>query len=683
MLEENESLYLESEDLQSAFNLFSVPDEWLGFFSYSKKVDSSAFGLPAGKLLRPALSVVRMGWHSAVALVQEAVRDLVFNRAGVPKAISVEKGRPLPAGKNLAVVYLDNFDEIRVIQSLDVDLADEGKEMSDHHRRFNQACDEAGLPRNLGKQLIHAYGGGMQGGHFDGVEGVLKVVPDKLRNYIQLSLALLGKKQWSEYHLRHWAGKTAFLATFKRSLLATIFPTIEDSRKGPVPPRSTVLDEIFVLMIQSPLSQANLRAHLSLEISCTDASPTGGGSGTATKLKTHEPLSPPAVKFEGVCGECGEAIDHEDLHQKYRCEDQWDLFTSGGKSRLDEYCDEGCLAIEHWAPECKSFSAARGKPVRTTSGRWIQGPPALRSRSKPWGLAGLKQGDQIKLRQGNSMAKRSLQGVEEGDERGKMESIEHPWGSHLWYTEEAEALFNAPGMFATAFSHCCFGGRRTKWTCILHNIPRVHEVMHLDSCPGHDGLLPYEVHLEDDGSLSFDTAKEATYPWRLCQVFARAVKEQLMRQFPSPRGDMPFGSVTAIMSTLRTATKGFQCENHALGAARRIADLMQTMCPGRERDHLKEMLRQVCLRGTDIKLMSEAEDGSQSVMAPYPAFLWDWKVKLAWKWKQSQHINELEVAAFLVEFRRRTRSPNSLGSRFFNVTDSRVMFHVLSNGKIK
>ena len=60
--------------------------------------------------------------------------------------------------------------------------------MTEYHQKFNQACDEAGLPRNAGKQLIHAVAGGMQGGFFDGRRGILKLGPDKLRNYIQLSL---------------------------------------------------------------------------------------------------------------------------------------------------------------------------------------------------------------------------------------------------------------------------------------------------------------------------------------------------------------------------------------------------------------------------------------------------------------------------------------------------------------
>ena len=40
-LEEEQIAYMESEDLQSAFNLFAAPDQWLPYFAYSKKVDSA------------------------------------------------------------------------------------------------------------------------------------------------------------------------------------------------------------------------------------------------------------------------------------------------------------------------------------------------------------------------------------------------------------------------------------------------------------------------------------------------------------------------------------------------------------------------------------------------------------------------------------------------------------------
>ena len=155
--------HMESEDLQSAFNLFAAPAQSLPYFAYSKKVEGAAFRLQAGTLVRPALAVIPMGWHSAVGLVQEAVRTLMFER------LSVEKGTPLPASDTKAIVYLDNFDEIHVVSRLSEDFTKEGEVMSEYHRRFVEVCDEDGLPSNAGKQLIHAYAGRLQGGQLDGV----------------------------------------------------------------------------------------------------------------------------------------------------------------------------------------------------------------------------------------------------------------------------------------------------------------------------------------------------------------------------------------------------------------------------------------------------------------------------------------------------------------------------------
>eukprot|EP00435_Cladocopium_sp_Y103_P042108 s410_g11.t1 len=722
LLEETESLYLESEDLQSAFNLFSMPDQWLPFFAYSKKVDGAAMNLQPGVQIRPALCVVPMGWHSAAGLVQEAVRDLVFNRAGVPKQLSVEKQRPLPAGKSLAVVYLDNYDEIEIIKSIDVDLSREGVVMSDRHRRFNEACDQAGLPRNEGKQLIHAYAGGMQGGEFDGRRGVLKIGSDKLRNYVQLSLALLAKRSWNEFQMRHWSGKTAFLATFRRSLfsgMAGIFPLFEKAKTGDVAPSQAVVDEVVVLCIQAGLSQTNLRAVLSPEVSCTDASPYGGGSCIATCFKPDVNEVPPASDFVGLCGHCENPLDVATTpgyhcpnecgvraccvvciaaHRRYCPRDMlgkacfgerfsgpncpltkavalagvfvqppldklrdgnWDFFSPSGRDCLEGMEDDGHLSASHWAPECKTFTAARGRPIQTTSGRWIQGPPALRSRDYPWGLPSLSKANQIKTRQGNAMGKRSLQGLKDAHAQGRFASLEHPWWSHLWFTPEALEICDLPGFFTTAFSHCCFGGRRTKWTALVHNMPEMHRMMHAPTCEGHDDLLPYEVHDEGD-TLEFDTAAEAEYPWRWCLLYAECLKNQLKLLKPSPSAGV-YDEEGSLMAALRSSTRGFQNPAVASRTAQKIMEVLQTMTPGAEREHLKLMLRNVCLRGTDVKLAATAEDGSQSWMTPYPAYKWEWKVKLAFAWKQDQHINILEVSAFLVEFRRRTRQKSHLG----------------------
>ena len=262
MLQDDETLLLDSEDLQSAFNLFAMPDAWLGFFAYSKKVDGAAFGLKAGTQVRPALSVVPMGWHSAVGLVQEAVRCLVFEKSRVPRERSVEKGIALPEGKKLAVVYLDNFDEITILKKFSKELEEAEGVMTESHKRFIRVCDKEGLPRNAGKQLVGGMAGGMQGGEFDGDAGVLKVGSDKLRSFLQITLALLASKKWSEFNLRHWAGKAAFCAAFRRLLFSNmfeVFKLIETATKGDVQPTEKVLDEILCFSIGALQAEIALR----------------------------------------------------------------------------------------------------------------------------------------------------------------------------------------------------------------------------------------------------------------------------------------------------------------------------------------------------------------------------------------------------------------------------------------
>ena len=226
---------MESEDFTSAFNLFAVPESWLPHFAFSKKVCASAFGGTKGHEVRPALAVVPMGWHSAVALIQAAVRNIVFTRCGVPRATSVEKGLPLPGTNEMTVVYLDNFDELRKVRKFGSEL--ELGRASPAHQRFNEVCDELGLSRNRAKQLIMSLTGGIQGGELDGKTGILKVAKDKLLSFVAISLGMLQSENGKEFHIRHWTGKAAFVAAFRRPLFAIlelVFPCINDSVKADV-----------------------------------------------------------------------------------------------------------------------------------------------------------------------------------------------------------------------------------------------------------------------------------------------------------------------------------------------------------------------------------------------------------------------------------------------------------------
>jgi len=254
----DEELYLDSEDLQSAFNLFRVPRAWSPYFAYARKVDGRAFGRPDLGKVRPALCVVPMGWKSAVTLVQYAVRHIVFDLAKVPRSTSLEKGMAIPEGDRLTVVYLDNFDQGRIMKSFAEGFGADEAQMTETHKRFNEVCDELGLPRNAGKQLIGATCGGTQGGEFNGQAGTIKVGRDKLQNFLAISLALLTSPVVTEFQVRHWIGKAAFIATFRRPLFAIlqeIFGLLEKCKSRGQALSAAVVDEVLCFLGLATQSQ--------------------------------------------------------------------------------------------------------------------------------------------------------------------------------------------------------------------------------------------------------------------------------------------------------------------------------------------------------------------------------------------------------------------------------------------
>ena len=704
-------------------------------------------------MVRPAMAVIPMGWKSAVTLVQAAVRHIVFEKAQVPVESSVEKGKPLPEskdGKSLTVVYLDNYDEIRCLKRLSEEaVKEEGQ--SEGQRNFNKVCDMFGLERNLGKQLIGSFSGAIQGGELNGKEGIIKVAPDKLRNFLGLTVALLFSESWKEFPLRHWTGKAAFVAAFRRplfSVLQEVFDLIQISVKGDVSPTREAMDELMVMCFLAVQAETSLRASISTTVSCTDASPTGGGSCIATRFKDTGFDIPAKVPEVNKCGDCGADFKEREEHRKYPCPRncgakfcklacawrhneecvrkeffapkfgerfcgknyplskalglqgiavqepldrlrkgaEWEFFSDEGKAKLDGLENEASLCLCHWAPNCRTFSRARGRPIwpkgrgkgKGKKGK-IAGPKAVRSNEEPWGISRMSKDDAIKVRQDNKMAQRSLRGLKEGHSAGRFVSLEHPWGSYLWATDEAKALMGHPQFFVTEYSHCCFGGKRVKWTRLLHNMEALHTALHTPECPGHPDLLPYEVHQDDEGNLSFDTAEEAEYPWEFCKRYAAAAKAELVKALPAPVGISELTWQNQIFSQV---TRGLQDEKFVHFVCQGVMHLLFSMKEGEEEEHLKLMMRHVGLRGTDVRITVGGEDLEQrEALVPYPAFRWFWKTMLAYKWTESQHINVLEATAVLAELRRRVRDPTMLGKRFINIIDSMVVYFALTKGR--
>ena len=138
LLEEGQTLLIESEDLTSAFNLFRMPDAWLPYFSYAKKVPGRILG-SSEEWVRPALRVIPVGWSSAVTIMQAVLRNLVFKKAGIPASLEIAKVKEIPA-EGGAVLYLDSFDQVRMVDNT-LRAIQEGI-AGPEHEQFRAACLE-------------------------------------------------------------------------------------------------------------------------------------------------------------------------------------------------------------------------------------------------------------------------------------------------------------------------------------------------------------------------------------------------------------------------------------------------------------------------------------------------------------------------------------------------------------
>ena len=458
----DEELVVDSEDLTSCFNLFSLPRAWAPYMAFGKAVDGSVFGLARGEQVFPAMAVIPMGWLSAVALTQAIVRHLVFDLSGVKVESEVRKTAAFPADDEFSVIYLDSFDELR---RMDAGLAavSEGQP-SDNHLAFQETCRRLGLPLNEGKKVVAATRGALQGGEVDGRAGTFFLARDKQSQLVGLTAALLEAEKVTEFELRHWTGKVIFGMSFRRplmSVLEAVFMDITRAEMGPVVLSPAAVDEVVAVLAMIPLMSMNLRAVLDDEVVVTDASPSGGGAAVATRFKKD----PDTVDYTGdVCLECdgqfgdwgrfpcpsscgGVFCSLQCIHahrsgscvrKSYPCPKfgerfsgpnaplshavakrggiqvqepfDWfrgrDFFNQNDKQRLEELESDPLLKAEHWAPECKLMSRARGRPITLASGRVIKGPQPVRDSKHIMGFPWLSGDMKARLRRSNAMALR-------------------------------------------------------------------------------------------------------------------------------------------------------------------------------------------------------------------------------------------------------------------------------------
>ena len=353
-----------------------------------------------------------------------------------------------------------------------------------------------------------------------------------------------------------------------------------------------------------------------------------------------------------------------------------DFFTDEGRGSLEELESDPHLGAEHWAPCCKLFSRARGRPVTLPSGEVVPGPQPVRDKNNLYGFRWLNTEMKKRLRHSNTMATRSISRLRTGDEEGRIATLEHPYNSWIWYWPSAEELQDAHHYDFSQGSMCCFGGKREKWFALLGNSEEIEKATHQPTCPGHTNLRPYEVRYDQNGRLVFDTEEESEYPVGWCIAYAKGLRKAFEN-----RGwlyeAVYEGRRTWVLDELFQSTDRLKEENTARDLAGDIVRMELTMMPGNEETHLKEMLRRLTIRGTELKLLFQEIQEE----VPYPAYRWYFKKVFSFKWKADLHINEGELNAFIAMAERRGAHSKKHGTRYLAILDSRVIRGALGKGR--
>ena len=171
------------------------------------------------------------------------------------------------------------------------------------------------------------------------------------------------------------------------------------------------------------------------------------------------------------------------------------------------------------APPCGTASKSRERRMKTGPD-----PKPLRSDWWPEGLPWLKGVNKSRVHSANKLYKFVAELVEELDAAGISWSVENPRNSYMWKTIWFKR-FLAKKHIKFRWMHtqmCMQGGRRNKWTTLLHGGP-INLMGMSKICDGHHEHAPWGA-LKQGG---FATAEERNYPKVFCNRIARKAAKDL------------------------------------------------------------------------------------------------------------------------------------------------------------
>ena len=172
----------------------------------------------------------------------------------------------------------------------------------------------------------------------------------------------------------------------------------------------------------------------------------------------------------------------------------------------------------HAAPPCGTASRARDIPMSSTD----HGPPPLRSEEWPLGFPSLSGFWANKVSSANQIYLQLAAFCMFLNMLHITWSIENPTNSYLWSIRDYKKL--REGAMFVIFDSCIHGGSRKKSTGLLTTLEALIALE--GECQGDHDHLEWGHVRNHDGTIVFDTSKEAAYPKLLCERFATLLSMQ-------------------------------------------------------------------------------------------------------------------------------------------------------------
>ena len=299
-LENGQVVLLSSEDMKCAFYLFSLPESWLPYLCFSKKVSRRHAGLegPPDELVVIALRVVPMGWNSATGLIQHAHRQLC-KIAGLPSACEIRRDRPLrqywverkgretrESFRNdslyfLWQIYLDNLDTLEIVSESELRtwIFTTSRYVTD----MRSVYEQHGVQRSESKAVARDQSGKMLGTQlFDGRR--LRCPGSAMLPLIQLTLYSFVRpqctKRWMQELAGRWVRHQQVETTTACSFSALWSSLGHWPRSQSIP--DSIVEKLLCCIALLPKMAVDLTVPCSSVVTCSDASLSGGAVCSTT-----------------------------------------------------------------------------------------------------------------------------------------------------------------------------------------------------------------------------------------------------------------------------------------------------------------------------------------------------------------------------------------------------------------